>query len=313
LGLYRTGRQNPRLVGSARTALLCAALTLSVAGAAMPTATQSVQLVWKLEAGTELRYHWRIHSATELPQGMGSVTMRMESTQRWSVSEVDGDGNATVQVTTEWVIMSVDGPMGMISADSADETDSGSPLDAVRAMAGTSYTIILDPRGALVGVSGVEEMRETLRTRIANPSAQAAIDRMLGEEALRSQWAQGVSALPTDAVGVGSTWETRFSRPFSPLGSITVATVHEVEYIGEDLVVIGGSGAVSVADDAMASSPIPVKLGDASVIATTRFDAGRGLLLSGAVSLALQMTMAMDDQEGIIDTFSSVAVELIRE
>ncbi len=311
--MHRTGRQNPRLVGSARTALLCAALTLSVAGAAMPTAMQSVQLIWKLEAGTELRYHWSIHSATELPQGMGTMTMRMENTQRWSVPEVDVDGNATVRVTTEWVRMSVDGPMGTISADSADETGSGSPLDAARAMAGTSYTIILDPRGELVGISGVEEMRETLRTGMANPSAQAMIDQVLGEEALRGQWTQGVSALPADAVGVGSTWETRFSWPIPPLGSMTVATVHEVESIGGDLVVIGGSGAVSLADDAMASSPIPVKLGDATVIATTRFDAGRGLLLSGAVTLALQMTIAMGDQESVINTVNAVAVELIEE
>jgi hypothetical protein len=67
-----TCRRNPRLAGSARTALLCAALALPgmVAAAAMPTAVQRVELAWKLEAGTDLVYRQSVHSETELPQGM---------------------------------------------------------------------------------------------------------------------------------------------------------------------------------------------------------------------------------------------------
>ena len=87
--------------------------------------------------------------------------------------------------------MSLDGPMGATSVDSADQGSSGTFLDVVKAIAGTSYTVILDPRGALVMMSGLEEMREALRAQMPDPSGQAMLDSMLSDEALRSRWAQG--------------------------------------------------------------------------------------------------------------------------
>lgn len=171
-------RHNPRLTGSGRTALLCAALALPgiVAAAAMSTAVQRVELVWKLEAGTDLVYRQSTQSDNELPQGMGTSTMRIVNTERWSVLEVDGDGNATVRITAERVQMNLDGPMGATTVDSADQGGSETFLDAVKAIAGTSYTVILDPRGALVMMSGLEEMREALRAQVPDASVQAMLD-----------------------------------------------------------------------------------------------------------------------------------------
>ena len=79
-----TCRHNPRLAGSARTALLCAALALPgiVAAAAMSAAVQRVELAWKLQAGTDLVYRQSVQGETEMPQGMGTSTMRQDSTQR---------------------------------------------------------------------------------------------------------------------------------------------------------------------------------------------------------------------------------------
>ena len=242
-----TCRHNPRLAGSARTALLCAALALPgiVAAAAMSAAVQRVELAWKLQAGTDLVYRQSVQGETEMPQGMGTSTMRQDSTQRWSVLEVDGDGDATVRVTTERVQMSLDGPMGATSVDSADQGSSGTFLDVVKAIAGTSYTVILDPRGALVMMSGLEEMREALRAQMPDPSGQAMLDSMLSDEALRSRWAQGGLALPSEAVGVGSTWDSTYTSPIPAFGSMTAVVSYRVESMDGDLVVIGSSGTMS--------------------------------------------------------------------
>ena len=298
-----TCRRNPRLAGSARTALLCAALALPgmVAAAAMPTAVQRVELAWKLEAGTDLVYRQSVHSETELPQGMGTSAMRSDSTQRWSVLEVDGDGNATVRLTTEGAQMSLDGRLGASIVDSA-----------AQAIAGTSYTVVFDPRGVVVGMSGLEEMREALRAQVPDdPASLAMLDGMLSDEALRSQWAQGSLALPAEAVGVGSTWDSTYTLPNPAFGSLTTVTSYRVESMDGDLVVIGSSGTMSLAAGAAASLPVPMKLGDATILGTSRFDAGKGLLLGTESTMSVQMSIAMGGQEMVIDTVTTVALELI--
>ena len=135
---------------------------------------------------------------------------------------------------------------------------------------------------------------------------------MLSEEALRGQWAQSGYALPAEAVGVGSTWESAFAMPLPAIGSLSTIASNTVESMDGDLVLIGYSGTVSVEDDA-AASPIPMSFGDATMTGTTRFDAGRGLLLGTEGSLALQMTMAMGGRETVIETATTITLELIEE
>lgn len=302
------------VAGRAAETLIFAVLIATGFGAAAPPAgAQTVELTWKLVAGTDLVYRMGVQSESELPGGMGTATMNLDTTQRWSVLEVDGDGNATVRLTTERVRMDIGGPMGTMSVDSEDETASGSPLDAVTTMAGTSYSVVLDPRGVLVEMSGVEELQEALRAHVPDPSAQAMVDQILSEDALRSQWGQGMLALPAEAVGVGSTWENTFTVAAPPMGSMTVATSLEVESVEGDLVVVSSSGTMSLSEGAAASSPIPVRFGDATMVGTGRFDNGRGLLLDTEGTMAFQMIMAMGGQETTMNTVSTVTMELVEE
>lgn len=310
--MHPTCRHDPRRAGSAGTALLCAALALPgmVAAAAMPAAAQRVELAWKLEAGTELVYRQSMQSGTGMPQGMGTSSMRSESTQRWTVLEVDGDGNATVRVTTEQAQMNIEGPLGASGVDPADRAGSGMVVDAAEALAGTSYTIVLDPRGVVVGMSGLEEMREALRAQVPALSSLAMLDGMLSDEALRGQWAQGSLSLPTEAVGIGSTWDSTYTSAIPAFGSMTAVTSHRVESMDGDLVVIGSSGTMSLEGGAT-SLPFPLDLGDTTIVATSRFDAGRGLLLGTESTMRLQTSMAVGGQEIVIDTVTTSTLELI--
>ena len=307
-----TRRRKPQLAGRVRTAALCAALVLAGAAAAMPAAVQRVELAWKLEAGTDLVYRESQQVETELPQGMGrSAIMRSGSTQRWSVLEVDGDGNVTVRLTTEQAHMNLDGPLGATSVDSADQGGSGAFLDAV---AGTSYTVVLDPRGVVVETSGLEEMREELREQMRNLSSPslAMLDGMLSDEALHSQWAPGSLALPTGPVGVGSTWDSDFTTPIPGFGSMTVATSYRVDSIDGDLVVISSSGTMSLPDGAADPlSSVPVQFGDTTIVGSSRFDAGKGLLLGTESTMRVEMTMAIVGQEIVTEMVMTTTLELI--
>ena len=302
--------RDSQLAGRVRTAVLCAALVLAGAAAVMP-AVQRVELAWKLEAGTDLVYRESQQVETELAQGMGAATiMRAGSTERWSVLEVDGDGNATVRMTTEQVYMNFDGPMGATSVDPADQGRSGTFLDAV---AGTSFTVVLDPRGVVVETSGLERMREALRAELRDLPVPALLDGMLDDEALRSQWAQGslVMPLPTGPVGVGSTWDSDFTSPIPGFGSMMVATSYRVESIDGDVAVIGSSGTLSLPDGAAASLPVPVQFGDMTIVGSSRFDAGRGLLLGTESTARVEMTMAIAGQEMVTEMVMTTTQELI--
>lgn len=308
-----TRRYDRQFPSNGLRVLLCAAVVVSGIGAALPppAAAQTVELRWKLEAGTGLVYLASMESESELPQGMGTSTMNMETTQRWNVTGIDRDGNATISNTTDRIRMSVTGPMGTMSVDSADEAGSGSPFEALKALAGTSYSVVLDPRGELVGMAGLEELREALRAQMPDPSGQAMLDQFLSEEALRGQWSQGAYALPAEAVGVGSTWDHAATIPVPTFGAMELLTSYRVESIDEDHVVIGMSGNMSLADGAIATAPIPVTLGEMAIAATTRFDAARGLLLGTDSTMTLQMTVEMGGQETVLDTVITMTVELV--
>ena len=306
-------RRNLQLAGRVRTAVLCAALVLAGAAAVMSAAVQRVELAWKLEAGTDLVYRESQQVETELPQGMGTSTIRSGSTQRWSVLEVDGDGNTTVRLTTEQVHMNLDGPIGAPNVDSADQEGSEAFLDA---FAGTSYTVVLDPRGVVVEMSSLEGMREALREQardLSSPSL-AMLDGMLGDEALRSEGALGFLALPTEPVAVGSTWDSDFTSLIPGFGSMTVAIRYRVESIDGDLVVISSSGTLSLPDGAADPlSSVPVQFGDMTIIATSRFDVGKGLFLGTESTMRVEMTMAILGQEMVTEMVMTTTLELIED
>ena len=315
-----TCRHDPGIAGRARTAVLCAALVLGGAGAAaaqpaamQPAAMQRVELTWKLEAGTQLVYRDSQQVETELPQGMGTSTMRWDSTQHWNVLEVDGDGNATVRLTPGQVQMNLDSPMGATGVDSAEAFRGGSEafLDAV---ADISYTVVLDPRGVVVQMSGLEEMREALREQARDLSSPvlAMLDGSLSDEALRGQWAQGSLALPTGPVGVGSTWDSTSTSPVPGFGSMTVATSYRVESIDGDVVVIVSSGTLSLPDGAAdVLSSVPVQLGDMTMDGISRFDAGKGVLLATESTMRTEMSIAIAGQEIVTETVMTTTLELI--
>ena len=268
-----------------------------------------IELAWKFEAGTGLVYRLSTDVETELPEGMGTLTVEMDFTVHWYVLEVDSAGDATVRVTVERVRMNVDGPMGTMSADSANEARSGSSLGAIRAIAGIRYSVVLDPHGTIVRIFGVEEAREMLR-KTADPSIQAMVGQLLSEETLR-QWAQGGQKLPEGPVGVGFAWETTDEVSASPFGSMTVVSSHEVESVDGDIAVIGSAANLSPNSFPSAMSGIPVRVGQMVSASTSRFDTRRGLLVDSRSTTTVQVIAEAGRENGVIDTSTTLRVELL--
>ena len=287
---------------------------LTSAGMAAAAAAHQAELRWKFTPGAELVYRQSMFNETQLPQGMGASTTEMETTQRWSVLEVTDDGDATIRVTTEGVRMSVGTPMGTMTADSADPAaSSGTPLDAVTAMAGTSYTIVMSPAGEIKEISGVDEMREAILAEMADPSARTILEESMSDETIRGQWSQGGYALPADAVGVGSTWDSLITVPVPTFGSMTIDTDYAIEAIDGDVVHISSTGTMSMSEGAESRLPVPMEIGATTMDTMSRFDVGRGLLIGTDSKIMMQMSMTMGDQQMVLDAVMTMTLELVED
>ena len=272
-------------------------------------AEPGIELAWKLDTGTDLVYRVSMDSEIVLPQGMRTFTSNLETSVRWNVLDVDADGNATVRVTTERVRMRIDGPTETASVDSADGARSGSPLDSIRALAGTSYSVVLDPRGALVGVSGLDQVRDALRAGGRDLSDWDVLKPLAGLEAGPEQWSQYWKALPEGTLGVGSAWESEYELPVPRIGSIALVGADKVESIDGDIVVIGSSATLARNGRAAAAPPGTLDLAELTTLGATRFDAGNGRLLDAGNTVRARYIVIEYGEEFVIDEVTSIRTE----
>lgn len=276
--------------------------------------SQSTELRWKFTEGAELVYRMTMYNEMELPQGMGTSVTDLETTQRWEIIEIADNGDATIRLTTDRVRMSMQSPMANMTVDSAEETPpSGTPLDAITAMAGTSYTVVIDATGTLKSLAGLEEMRETLRQAMQDPSIAEILDPMLTDDTLRSQWQQGIYAMPEEAVSIGTTWNRSFTLPVAMLGNMTTDSRYEVEAIDDDIAVIASMGTMSIAESGDRTSPMSMQFTRVDMIGSARFDIGRGLLLHSENTMTMEMSMALGGQEVVMASIATSTLELVEE
>ncbi len=299
--------------GRGRSALrLSFLLVWAVSTAAPPAgAGQEVELTWNPEPGTELVYEFTAGMEMETP-AMPSMGMEFGFTERWQVLDRDGVGNITVRTTTERVRMSADGPMGPLAFDSADDSAAASPFAPFGRLAGTSLTIVMDPQGALVEVSGLAEIRDRLQPLLAaNPMMAGMFEPMLSEEGFRGQWAQRMATFPTGPVEVGSTWESSYNVPNPALGEMTIATVQTVEALEGGVLVMGIDGTISSSGEGGDALPIAMQMDDSTVSGTIRIDIRRGVMLSSESRTTMKATVAMGPQSETIESRSTIRVELL--
>ena len=58
---------------------------------------------------------------------------------------------------------------------------------------------------------------------------------------------------------------------------------------------------------------VPVQFGDMTIVGTSRFDAGKGLLLGTESTVRVEMTMAIVGQEMVIEMVMTTSLELIED
>lgn len=296
---------------------------------AVPASAQ-VKLEYKFPEKTNTR--WKTVVRTH--QIMTIMGMEIETgaeqtiTTAREIGERDKDGNLPVKQTVEALqaMFSLPGNQNF-SFDSAnpdakpDNEQLAFLVDALKAMIGASYTIVLDEKGQAKFVQGTEQLQA--RMADLNPLAAAQVRDQLEAETLRKQFQEDHSNLPEVLARKGEPWERTTERPLGGSQTFTFRERFEyegtVEKDGKSLDKI--SSKVLDAKFAMGdnpSSPVKVTGSDIQVESssgTILFDREAGLPVERSSTVRLKGTLKMSingqelpaDLDLTIDTTQTLA------
>jgi len=197
-------------------ALLAVAFVLSAGPAHAQT-----KLRYKLKEGEKLEYVMDQKMKMAMSVGGKDININMNQVvdMRWTVGAVDSDGNAKVQVKFTRVKIAMDGPMGNVEIDSADDKRPDDPVgmilgQVVQAISGMEMDFTLTPTGKIQDV----KIPEAALKKLQNLPGADQIGSMFTGDNLKNM-VQGNLSFPEEAVEKGKSWDQKqdVKMPFGKL------------------------------------------------------------------------------------------------
>jgi len=179
------------------------------------TASAATQLQWKLPKGKT--YYQRTMSDQQITQSMMGQQMKIEQSTgaglKLQVLDVDAQGNMRIQYTYLWTRFKQANPMAQISVDyDSARKPAAVPAGAegFAALVGQSYTVTLTPRGTVLDVNGVEQLKQAVLKKMP-PGAQAdptagALMAYVDKDALKQMTEARMAVYPDKPVSPGQSW-----------------------------------------------------------------------------------------------------------
>ena len=307
-GALQPGRTH--MILRSLSAVLGACLTASILAPSVSVSAQQVALRWKYVEGSEIVYRLVNHQEITMPMMGGNVSEQTQTT-RWRVIEVAPNGDATVTVTTDNLQVEMSGPTGNVSYDSrSDEVPVEPAAGMLVAMAGWSYTLVIDPLGTIKSVQGMDRLIEEMMAAMS-PEARALGQGMLAgmftEEFIIELMQNSVQIFPQDPVGPGDSWQHSFNAAIPMVGELTTNLTFTVDSIeerdGRVVAVISSTGEIVAAG--------MMEMGDTEITSSINFDVGRGITLSSTATRNVEMTITIGGQRMTIGTVGTTTIELI--
>ena len=192
--------------------------TLTPAGAEQESASgEPLTLRLNLQPGATYRLQLLTRQAIQQDlEGQHLETIQTMGIQySYSVTEVDSEGNAWIDLLYERVILEQDSVLGKVEYDSADPPAELPPeAQGVSALVGLGYSMQMSPRGEVLETRGAEELVEAMiaALQISDPAVREQIETTLrqqyGGEALQNQLRETVVQFPEGPLLVGESWST---------------------------------------------------------------------------------------------------------
>jgi hypothetical protein len=223
----------------------------------------------KFVAGRETRYTLRLNSTNDvtgpgLEKGDGEQVMSQEIGLLMRVTSVTDDG-ATVQLVYESLKLKLRSPIADVDFDSTRAATGGtgtppSPGASIDPVAdvlntmlaripGTTLTMVVDPSGAIVSVTGGEAL--ALGTSLGLPNLNVA-----GASGTGLNWVGNpASGVDLENRAVGDTWSYRDALTGTPVGSFTMHTTHRFRSVAGSMATFAFDGRVESASQSTQPPP----------------------------------------------------------
>ncbi len=196
-----------------RLFLFVAAGITSVALGGTSAAAVSLQL----QLGKGKTYYEKMTINQHITQTVMNMQQVMDQNtgtgSKLDVLDVDRQGNMQIRRTFNWAMSKRTGPMGNLDYDSAKQPTPPAGAEVFAALLGQSYVVKISPKGEILDVNGVEEMRAAILKKLppnaaADPS-MTALNSYLDKKGIKEMTESMLAVYPDRPVEVGQSWSRK--------------------------------------------------------------------------------------------------------
>lgn len=190
---------------------LAAAVTLGACAARGP-----YELSLRLPEGRVSKYLMTTEQAIRqvLPGQTVTVTQKSATEYRFSVRQVTPEGAMFIEVVYEQISLESHSPAGELVFDSRAAERSTPRLRGMQALIGQGFGLLVDRRGRILDIQGLEQMLERVRAASAaldNPALAATVERYINRGTIEPSLAGFFEFIPDRKVLPGDSWQSERS------------------------------------------------------------------------------------------------------
>jgi hypothetical protein len=141
------------------------------------------------------------------------INQSMGNGMKLDVLDVDSQGNMRIRETFTWSASKQIGPMGVVEYDSSKQATPPAGAEAAAAMLGQSYTIKVSPKGDVLDVNGIDELREAVHKKLppgADVSLSAnAVALYMDKKNVKEMTQATLAMYPDKPVEQGESWSKK--------------------------------------------------------------------------------------------------------
>jgi hypothetical protein len=175
-------------------------------------ASAAVPLQLKLTKGKTYYQRTMIdqHITQTVMEQQQVIDMNIGMGTKLDVLDVDSAGNAQIRYTYIWAMTKQTSPMGAVSYDSAQQATPPAGMEMLAALLNQSYTVKLSPKGKVLDVQGVEQLKEAVQKKLppggdAGPMSNAA-STFLEKNGVKEMTESLMAVYPEKPMEPGQSW-----------------------------------------------------------------------------------------------------------
>jgi hypothetical protein len=172
----------------------------------------TTRLEWKLAKGKT--YYQRTVMDQQIAQTVMGQEQKIEQATglglKLQVLDVDAQGNMRIQYTYLWTKLKQVNPMAQVDYDSSRQSPVPAGAESFAALVGQSYTIKMTPKGKVLDVNGVEQLKEAVLKKLpagaeTGPMA-STIAAYTDKDNLKQMTEARMAIFPDKPVSPGDSW-----------------------------------------------------------------------------------------------------------